>query len=1552
MIYQLNLVETKYWITNCTLTVVGKNVTTNVTKESDNALWFGLDKIHDKKISLAYYMRFYIIILVLIACESIIRYHQRQYYNKPNVQKPIHGIIFTTITRKDADKGIVKCIKYFANYFFYKFGLECCYVMTAVTVSIRVDNMSVLYIVMVAALMMLSRKTIARIWPLYKLTLAVMLAVQFLVVLGFPIGSCIEYPWVPNSDITENLKQWLFLPDYYNPPHAAKLIADFLQLLLVSLQSYVFSVELNDERMMSYGGGDNADILDDVEQNKPNLCEDFTLDLTKGINLLKYLVFENMFWVTMAIIFVTGATRINIFSLIYVIAVFCFMWYGKEFFLKPLRSLLRMWNYLIGYCIFVLFLKTALQLVGCVYLNILIENNQCWLVQLFGINCLLSDVQSPTTTTACSVEEDDAGLAWDVVCLTFLLFQRRVYSSHYFRHIVDTLQAQNNLVSRGAELINRIMIREVNRQNEQERQILINIKKQMKALKKKQAKLKKDFKEPEEHFQAIRAGDYYLFEDDEEEDLKGDQTLPTTLTFGVAPEDPNAKPTPSQVIHTALDQGMEVAVENYDDQRGADDVEILIIEKPSKLSSGVDPEVEQGEPTSVNKLRVICNFITTIWYSAMDWLIGFCNRLSCNYRLVAKKLAKEMIIEKLKIVQLGQCKRCRENLLVRTTRLSLEANSAEMTIRCGGDSVLLPIFNSVGTLFSSWNWMSLDELEKEDEEEIKQQFKDNKDRLSRLTMAIGLLLASRSELLCYFLMILNQMVYGSLLSLPLPLMVFLWGMLSVPRPSKTFWITIITYTEAVVVCKYMFQFGFFPWNDGIIRDSPFFPPRIIGIEKSSNYANVDIALLLALFLHRSILRGSQNKNIQSHFEEKFDISILLMICLPKSSSIITLFCHIMQSYSVLPLKTLAIIDWLLLCLGSLLDWLLLYLVLKHWLSDFRMSYIVNPFTKFFKQVTQSSYNATADVYAPMFFCDFILFLVLVLSFNSFGPAETTGDGDVTSYIKDNKIPVPFLVMLILQFIFIIIDRALFLRKFVLGKFIFQILLVITIHVWMFFLLPAITKRSFFNNLAAQIWYFIKCIYFGLSAYQIRCGYPNRILGNFLTKNYAYTNLFLFKGFLAIPFLLELRALMDWIWTDSTLAIGNWLQMEDIYANIFVLKCWREIEKAYPTERAIKKRSLIKYISGGILLVVVVFIIWFPLVFFSFFNAVFISNPPFEATMSVSIGGYQPMFMTTALGDSIRTLTDAEFSTLKTHYSRDRKAYSFLSGYDASDVSLVSFDGKSLAIWGISPASQKSLIADLQNDNSTHKLMMTVENKFQREPDKSLPGEVSNLYEVNLRDKMYEDVRHKFAAMIQTANSSTNYSVTIRKLFPRFLRLASSTKAIITDVLISGPYGIGLSNISMQLRRDDSNALSEWWNLNETLQGSVFAYKADSSSSERKAYFLTFNDRKAPEALSFLSGYGIIGLYISFILLFGRLMRLSTTNQYLTIMFRELPDVDRMLQLCLDLYLVREMKEFQLEEELYAKIIFLYRSPETMIKYTRQTIRIGNFDKSDDEKKED
>lgn len=78
--------------------------------------------------------------------------------------------------------------------------------------------------------------------------------------------------------------------------------------------------------------------------------------------------------------------------------------------------------------------------------------------------------------------------------------------------------------------------------------------------------------------------------------------------------------------------------------------------------------------------------------------------------------------------------------------------------------------------------------------------------LMRFIFAICYAIVSQSEILCYVCVIFNQMKNASLISLPLPLMVFLWGCLSLPRPSKTFWISLITYTEAIVVAKYMFLF--------------------------------------------------------------------------------------------------------------------------------------------------------------------------------------------------------------------------------------------------------------------------------------------------------------------------------------------------------------------------------------------------------------------------------------------------------------------------------------------------------------------------------------------------------------------------------------------------------------------------------------------------------------------------------------------------------------------------------------------------------------------------
>ena len=83
----------------------------------------------------------------------------------------------------------------------------------------------------------------------------------------------------------------------------------------------------------------------------------------------------------------------------------------------------------------------------------------------------------------------------------------------------------------------------------------------------------------------------------------------------------------------------------------------------------------------------------------------------------------------------------------------------------------------------------------DDDVDPEEEFVDKSPRLFQLGVALFDALISNSEVVCYFAMILNHLVTASILSMFYPISVFLWAMLSVPRPTKAYWVTIITYTE-------------------------------------------------------------------------------------------------------------------------------------------------------------------------------------------------------------------------------------------------------------------------------------------------------------------------------------------------------------------------------------------------------------------------------------------------------------------------------------------------------------------------------------------------------------------------------------------------------------------------------------------------------------------------------------------------------------------------------------------------------------------------------------
>uniref|UniRef100_A0A3B4APH9 Uncharacterized protein n=1 Tax=Periophthalmus magnuspinnatus TaxID=409849 RepID=A0A3B4APH9_9GOBI len=533
-----------------------------------------------------------------------------------------------------------------------------------------------------------------------------------------------------------------------------------------------------------------------------------------------------------------------------------------------------------------------------------------------------------------------------------------------------------------------------------------------------------------------------------------------------------------------------------------------------------------------------------------------------------------------------------------------------------------------------------------------------------------------------------------------------------------------------------------------------------------------------------------------------------------------------------------------------------------------------------------------DVYVLMFLADTVDFIIIVFGFWAFG--KHSAAADITSSLSEDQVPEAFLVMVLIQFGTMVIDRALYLRKTVLGKLVFQVILVLGIHFWMFFILPTVTERRFNQNLVAQLWYFVKCVYFGLSAYQIRSGYPTRVLGNFLTKSHNYLNLFLFQGFRLVPFLTELRAVMDWVWTDTTLSLSSWICVEDIYAHCFTLKCWRESEKRYPQPRGQKKKRVVKYGMGGLIVLLLICIVWFPLLFMSLVKSVAgVVNRPLDVSVTITLGGFQPIFTMSAQQNQLRELSEYEYQAFLSSYSYEPSALQFLEAYGAEDVTVAALPGSSNSLWTISPPSRSYLSHVLHLENFPLTLSWTVQR--------------------------YAPVENTCYVIRRLVNVVFKYvSSVIPDVFPCFLRAPSDSNAKPIDQLYPDER---FKDILLALERTTNwqSDMQEWWIVDQSADSIVHLGGMAMELREAGLQLFVFSDKVSPPSLGFLAGYGIMGLYASVVLVIGKFVREFFSGISHSIMFEELPCVDRILKLCTDIFLAN----FDFEEDVLC-LCLLYR----------------------------
>lgn len=344
----------------------------------------------------------------------------------------------------------------------------------------------------------------------------------------------------------------------------------------------------------------------------------------------------------------------------------------------------------------------------------------------------------------------------------------------------------------------------------------------------------------------------------------------------------------------------------------------------------------------------------------------------------------------------------------------------------------------------------------------------------------------------------------------------------------------------------------------------------------------------------------------------------------------------------------------------------------------------------------------------------------------------------------------------------------------------------------------------------------------------------------------------------IPLLYELRSLMDWIWTDTSMNLSDWFKMEDIFANIFMRKCERRDEEEHPTPRGTRLSSLTKYGLGGILLFVIILVIWSPLLLFSLASTVGHSQLPTECTMDISLGSYEPIFKITAQQGSLRQMEHDSWVRMQAKYKSNPMAQGFLATYGSSDVAVVSLNGNSTALWTVSPPSQEALLDDLNRTNVPFRVRWF----FTRSVAKTnAEGSLGNERTVQLD----MSVRKCLIKMLK----GEEWNVTIPHILPRFLLVPREGAPTVVRALDT-PGVQPFRNLTLRLRSGAFNNLSsraEWWDIQERCTETYpYEFLKAPSGLCSNLNLVVFNDKVFPGLLSQVTrvGYGAFLLKEKFV----------------------------------------------------------------------------------------
>ncbi|XVF57384.1 hypothetical protein PTKIN_Ptkin06aG0200900 [Pterospermum kingtungense] len=541
-----------------------------------------------------------------------------------------------------------------------------------------------------------------------------------------------------------------------------------------------------------------------------------------------------------------------------------------------------------------------------------------------------------------------------------------------------------------------------------------------------------------------------------------------------------------------------------------------------------------------------------------------------------------------------------------------------------------------------------------------------------------------------------------------------------------------------------------------------------------------------------------------------------------------------------------------------------------------------------------------DLYAYVFCADLIVFFLVAIFYQS---VIKNNSEFLEVYQHEDQFPKEFVFILMVIFFLIVLDRIIYLCSFATGKVIFYLfnLLLVTYSVTNYAWQMEPPDRHA-GKFALRAIYLMKLISLALQAIQIRFGIPHEsnLYRQFLTSSISQTNFLGFRIYRALPFLYELRCVLDWSCTTTTLTMYDWLKLEDIHGSLFLVKCDVDLNRAKHPQGQ-KQTKVTKFCSGICLFLILIFVIWAPMLMYSSGNPTNIANPIREASVQIDIktsSGRLTLFETT-LCEKI------SWTEVKRHIDLDPQGY--LDNYNEVDIQLICCQPDASSLWLVPPVVLARYTESLRSS-------MDIVFSWQFARDRPRGKEVVK-HQLLVADQDLPKSTEVMQVLNGTANSFRMFNV-----YPRYFRVTGSGDVRFLEQavdLVSGDLVLNHGN-------------PEWWSFKD------IGASDKTGCGEFAGPMAIIVSEETPQGIlgDTLSKFSIWGLYITFVLAVGRFIRLQCSDLRMRIQFENLPSCDRLLAICEDLYAARAEGELQVEEVLYWTLVSIYRSPHMLLEYTK------------------